>query len=82
MVFFPPPWMKIKIRDLNDPLKELSVNSTGGINIIDLANQESCSFIATQDQGKIISENKFEVIGRIDGSEARGCSFTFKLNYL
>ena len=48
--------------------------SAGGINIIDLANQESCSFIATQDQGKIISENKFEVIGRIDGSEARGCS--------
>ena len=73
-VFSSPPWMKIKIRDLNDPLKELSVDSTGGINIIDLANQESCSFIATQDQGKIISENKFEVIGRIDGSEARGCS--------
>ena len=66
--------MKIKIRDLNDPLKELSVNSTGAINIIDLANQESCSFIATQDQGKIISKNNFEVIGRIDGSEARGCS--------
>ena len=73
-VFSSPPWMKIKIRDLNDPFKELSVNSSGGINVIDLANQESCSFISTQDQGKMISNNKFEVLGRIDGSEARGCS--------
>lgn len=73
-VFSSPPWMKIKIRDLNDPFKELSINSSGGINVIDLANQESCSFISTQDQGKMISNNKFEVLGRIDGSEARGCS--------
>ena len=73
-IFSSPPWMKIKIRDLNDPFKELSVNSSGGINVIDLANQESCSFISTQDQGKMISNNKFEVLGRIDGSEARGCS--------
>ena len=73
-IFSSPPWMKIKIRDLNDPFKELSINSSGGINVIDLANQESCSFISTQDQGKMISNNKFEVLGRIDGSEARGCS--------
>lgn len=68
------PWMKVLIRDINDPLNIASVERTGGINIIDLANINSCSFIATQDLGKMYSDNSFEVLGRIDNSDIRGCS--------
>ena len=78
--FICPPWMKVMIRDEEDPL---SVNSqqpaahstqTGVINIIDLANIYSCSFIATDDIGKLYADNSFEVLGRMDGSDLRGCS--------
>ena len=69
-----PPWMKVMIRDLEDPYNWLSTNSSGGINIIDLANIYSCSFIETQDIGKKYENNSFEVLGRFDNSEIRGCN--------
>lgn len=74
-VFFCPSWMRILIRDTNDPLTILNENKTGGINIIDLANINSCSFIATQDLGKLHSDSSFEVLGRFDNSDIRGCNF-------
>lgn len=73
-IFECPPWMKILIRDTNDPFSFLPHGKSGGINIIDLANINSCSFIATQDLGKTISENTFEVLGRFDNSDIRGCN--------
>ncbi len=67
-----PPWMQASCRDTNDPL---SVNKTkGGLNIIDLANVYSCSFIATQDLGRIHENGEFEVLGRFDSSDIRGCN--------
>jgi phenylacetate-coenzyme A ligase PaaK-like adenylate-forming protein len=73
-IFECPPWMKVMIRDVNDPLTYLENNKTGGINVIDLANIHSCSFIATQDLGKCQSNNTFEVLGRFDNSDIRGCN--------
>jgi phenylacetate-coenzyme A ligase PaaK-like adenylate-forming protein len=73
-IFNCPPWMKIMIRDPNDPLSNLGNEKTGGINIIDLANINSCSFIATQDLGKIYTDNSFEILGRFDNSDIRGCN--------
>lgn len=73
-IYRPPPWMKILIRDVNDPLQLLSHGQTGGINIIDLANIYSCSFIATQDLGILHEDGSFEVVGRFDDSDARGCN--------
>jgi hypothetical protein len=72
-VFKTPSWMKILIRDVNDPFNFLENNKTGGINVIDLANINSCSFIATQDLGKFTTEG-FEVLGRFDNSDLRGCN--------
>ncbi len=69
-----PPWMKVMIRDINDPLKLLPKDKTGGINIIDLANIHSCSFIAAKDLGVMRGKNTFEVIGRYDNSDVRGCN--------
>jgi phenylacetate-coenzyme A ligase PaaK-like adenylate-forming protein len=73
-LFSTPPWMKIMIRDANDPLTYVGPGETGGINIIDLANQDSCSFIATEDLGKLRLDGQFEVLGRFDAADARGCS--------
>jgi len=73
-VYQAPPWMKVLIREMNDPLTLLPEGKTGGINIIDLANIHSCSFIATQDLGRIDKEGRFEVLGRFDKSDARGCN--------
>lgn len=73
-VFDCPPWMRIVTRDPEDPLTILPVNKTGGINVIDLANINSCSFIATQDLGKTYSSGSFEIIGRFDASDIRGCN--------
>ena len=71
-LFKAPPWMRVTCRDANDPL---SLNKkSGGINIIDLANVYSCSFIATQDLGKVHPNNTFEIIGRFDSSDIRGCN--------
>ena len=72
-----PPWMKVLIRDDEDPLsvqRSASGVVSGAINIIDLANVYSCSFIATDDVGKLYSDKDFEVLGRMDGSDLRGCS--------
>ena len=73
-IFECPMWMQILIRDPEDPLTLLADGKTGGINVIDLANINSCSFIATQDLGKITSNNAFEVLGRFDNSDIRGCN--------
>ncbi|WPU93017.1 acyl transferase [Mucilaginibacter sabulilitoris] len=73
-IFVCPPWMKIIIRDTNDPISTLPNGKTGGINVIDLANINSCSFIATQDMGKTFTNGSFEVLGRFDQSDIRGCN--------
>lgn len=73
-IFQTPPWMKILIRDTEDALTLVNDGKTGGLNIIDLANYNSCSFIATQDLGKKINENQFEILGRFDHSDIRGCN--------
>ena len=73
-VFEAPNWMKVLIRDINDPFNIIENNKTGGINVIDLANINSCSFIATQDLGKKITAHEFEVLGRFDNSDLRGCN--------
>lgn len=73
-IFKTPPWMKILIRDTEDALTILPNQKTGGINVIDLANYNSCSFIATQDLGKIYENGTFEIIGRFDNADIRGCN--------
>lgn len=72
--FMTPPWMKVLVRDTSDPLSLLSIGKTGGINIIDLANHNSCSFLALQDLGRINEDGTFEVLGRFDFSDLRGCN--------
>ncbi|TNJ44238.1 acyl transferase [Tamlana fucoidanivorans] len=69
-----PPWMNVLTRDPEDALSIQDTNTTGGLNIIDLANINSCSFIATQDLGKSYKNGLFEVIGRFDNSDIRGCN--------
>ena len=73
-IFNAPPWMKILLRDTSDPLSLLQNKQSGGINVIDLANINSCSFIATQDLGKIYSDGSFEILGRFDNADIRGCN--------
>jgi hypothetical protein len=73
-IFEYPLWMKILIRDPEDAQSYLKTNSTGGINVIDLANINSCSFIATQDLGKKSENNSIEIMGRFDNSDIRGCN--------
>ncbi|NKQ39289.1 MAG: acyl transferase [Methanosarcinales archaeon] len=73
-IFKTPPWIRILIRDTEDALNILPVNRAGGINVIDLANINSCSFIATQDLGKTYLNGTFEILGRFDNSDIRGCN--------
>ena len=74
-IFHCPPWMKILIRDPQDPLSVVrETGRSGGINIIDLPNINSCAFIATDDIGKIHDDGSFEVLGRLDNSDIRGCN--------
>ena len=73
-VFETPPWMKILTRDTEDALTINLAEKSGGINVIDLANYNSCSFIATQDLGKVHQNGTFEIIGRFDHSDIRGCN--------
>lgn len=73
-LFSTPPWMKVLIRDPEDPLSIQPTGKGGGINVIDLANVHTCAFIATQDLGKIHSDGRFEVLGRFDYSDVRGCN--------
>lgn len=73
-IFSPPPWMKILIRDNYDPATILPENQSGRVNIIDLANVYSCSFLATSDLGKVFKDGSFEILGRADHSDIRGCN--------
>ncbi|GHE41965.1 LuxE/PaaK family acyltransferase [Sphingobacterium griseoflavum] len=73
-LFKSPPWMKVLIRDTNDPLTLIKNGRAGAINVIDLANYYSCSFIATQDLGKLVDDTSFEILGRFDNSDIRGCN--------
>lgn len=73
-IFKSPPWMRVLIRDVNDPFTLLNDHRTGGINVIDLANIHSCSFIATQDLGRQYEDGTFEILGRFDSSDLRGCN--------
>ena len=72
--FETPPWMRVFTRDPEDPFNILPEGKSGGINIIDLANMNSCSFIATQDLGRRIDKHHFEILGRFDHSDIRGCN--------
>lgn len=72
--FNTPPWMKVQIRDMEDPLSEAIMDRTGGVNITDLANLHSCAFIATDDLGKTHEDGSFEILGRFDHSDIRGCN--------
>lgn len=72
-LFTTPDWMSILIRDVNDPFSYLDDGKSGGINVIDLANLYSCSFIATQDLGKI-EGHQFSILGRFDNADIRGCN--------
>jgi hypothetical protein len=72
-----PPWMKVVLSDPNDPLTILPLGKTGLINIIDLANIDSCAFIQTADIGKTYANGTFEVLGRLDQSDIRGCSLMY-----
>lgn len=73
-IFRAPPWMRVTVRDVNDPFTAVPPGSTGGINISDLANIHSCAFIQTQDLGKCRPDGSFSVLGRIDNSQLRGCN--------
>jgi len=73
-LFRTPPWMHIVIRDPYDPFRKVAAGKTGGINVIDLANYRSCSFIQTQDLGRLHDDGSFEVLGRMDNSDVRGCN--------
>lgn len=73
-IFRTPTWMRVLIRDINDPFDIRPTGSRGGINIIDLANRYSCAFIQTQDVGRLRPDGSFEIEGRIDRSDIRGCN--------
>jgi hypothetical protein len=73
-IFSTPPWMKVLLRDENDPFQLFSSQASGVINVIDLANVYSCAFIATEDIGRLHADGRFEVLGRLDNSALRGCS--------
>jgi len=72
--FRTPPWMKVLIRDYDDPFSWVEKGKSGGINIIELANLYSCPFIETRDIGRILDDGSFEVLGRFDDSDIRGCN--------
>lgn len=72
--FICPPWMKVLIREVNDPFSYMSNGKSGGVNVIDLSNIYSCSFIETKDLGKLNQDGSFEITGRFDNSDLRGCN--------
>ena len=76
-IFVCPPWMKMVCRDIQDPLSLLPAGKRGALNIIDLANQNSCSFIATEDVGIVHENGTFEILGRMNHAEIRGCNLLF-----
>ena len=72
--FMTPPWMKVMIRQADDPLTFENDGRTGGVNVIDLANLHSCAFIGTSDLGRLHADQSFEILGRFDTSDIRGCN--------
>jgi phenylacetate-coenzyme A ligase PaaK-like adenylate-forming protein len=72
--FYPPPGMKIIVRETTDPLEKGLVSRAGGLNVIDFANVDSVAFIETEDAGKVYPDGSFEVLGRLDNSDVRGCN--------
>jgi len=68
------PTLRALARDISDPFAYVAHGRTGGLNIIDLANVDTCSFIATDDLGRVYSDGRFEVLGRFDNSDVRGCN--------
>ena len=72
-IFHCPPWMKVFVRHPNNPMG-VQKHGTGCLNIIDLANKNSCAFIATDDLAKVYDDGSFEVLGRVDTSDIRGCN--------
>ncbi len=73
-LFYPSPTMKIFTREITDPLSMQKNGKVGGVNVIDLANLDSCSFIATDDLGRLYADDSFEILGRFDNSDVRGCN--------
>jgi len=73
-IYSTPPWMKVMVRDIYDPFNYVEAGKGGGLNVIDLANIFSCSFIETKDAGKLNHGDTFEVSGRFDYSDTRGCN--------
>lgn len=73
-IFYPSPTMRVLTREITDPLSNQKKGKTGALNIIDLANLDTISFIATDDLGRIYEDSSFEVLGRLDASDARGCN--------
>ncbi len=73
-IFTTPPWMKISVRDFNDPFERLPAGRRGGINITDLANLHSCAFLETQDAGIVYPDGSFSILGRMDKTQTRGCN--------
>lgn len=73
-IFRAPKWMRVLVRDVNDPFDHNPVGGRGGIDIIDLANIHSCAFIQTQDMGRVLADGSFTIEGRIAGSDIRGCN--------
>ena len=73
-LFYTPRWMRVMVRDVNDPFDHAPVGMRGGIDIIDLANLSSCAFIQTQDIGRLAKDGGFIIEGRIAGSDIRGCN--------
>lgn len=72
--FVCPPWMRVRLRSVYDPLRAAAAGESGGIDVIDLANLYSCPFISTQDLGRQEADGSFAVLGRFDGSDIRGCN--------
>jgi hypothetical protein len=72
-IFRTPPWMRLSLRNLNDPFETYAVGR-GGINIIDLANLSSCAFIQTQDTGAVADDGSFTLLGRAERADIRGCN--------
>ena len=73
-LFYPSPWMKVIAREVVDPLEKGMIDRVGGLNVIDLANIHSIAFVETEDAGKVYSDGSFEVIGRRDNTDVRGCN--------
>ena len=72
--FYTPSWMRVLVRDINDPFAVLAQGARGGLNIVDLANYWSCAFIQTEDAGRVFEDRSFEIEGRIAQSDIRGCN--------